>query len=233
MAEKFVIPVEVFYSYAVEDESLRKELEKHLTILKRKRLITTWHVHQIVAGMERVKEINTHLNSAHIILLLVSPDFIASEYCYEVEVRRAMERHVLGEACVIPILLRPVVWDGAPFSTLQALPAGGKPVTSWADRDRAFYDITLGIQDAAENITQKFRFSHAPQTTDVIAIDYDFALSYASEDREAAETLANALRQRSVKVFCFSQDIDRKKRLSQSRVGDNVGVESGKEAQYL
>jgi len=214
IAEEPVIPVEVFYSYAVEDENLRQELEKHLAILKWKQIISTWHVRQISAGMELAKEINTHLNSAHIILLLVSPDFMASDYCYEVEVRRAMERHALGEACVIPILLRPVVWDGAPFSILQALPTGGTPVTNWANRDSAFEDITLGIQIVTRGISQKFRPPPAHQLADAIIKDYDFALSYASEDRNTAEALAYALRQKGVKVFCYSLDVDKEKRLS-------------------
>lgn len=222
VAEGPVVPVEVFYAYAVEDESLRQELEKQLTILKRKQLISIWYVRQISAGMGRAKEINRHVNSAHIILLLVSPDFIASDYCYEVEIRRAMERHVLGETRVIPILLRPVVWDGTPFSRLQVLPAEGKPVTNWVDHDRAFYDITLGIQEVAEGIAQKFRPTRGFEPMEIVRKDYDFALSYASEDRAPAETLADALRQRGAKVFCYSQDVDKKKRLS--LLGKNLEV---------
>ena len=94
--------IEVFYSYAHEDETLRRELEKHLRILERRGIITGWHDRKISAGKEWGAEIDRHLSSARIILLLISPDFLASDYCWGVEVKRAMERHGAGEACVIP-----------------------------------------------------------------------------------------------------------------------------------
>src|SRR5947209_5049969 len=114
--------VEVFFSYAHADELLQKKLETHLSALKRQGLIVEWHDRDISAGTDWAHEINAHLNSAHIILLLVSPDFIASEYCYSIEMLRAMERHESGEARVIPIVLRPTDWKGMPFSKLEALP---------------------------------------------------------------------------------------------------------------
>jgi hypothetical protein len=98
--------LEIFYSYAHEDERLRKALDKHLSLLKRDGLISDWYDHKITAGKEWASEILTHLDSAQIILSLVSPDFIASDYCYSVEMQRAMERHELGDACVIPIILQ-------------------------------------------------------------------------------------------------------------------------------
>src|SRR5947209_333656 len=103
--------IEVFFSYAHEDEKLRLGLEKQLISLKRQGLITGWHDRKIVPGTDWANEIDTHLNTASIILLLVSPDFIASEYCYSIEMQRAMERHKSGEAHVIPIILRPVDWE--------------------------------------------------------------------------------------------------------------------------
>lgn len=210
------MPIEVFYSYAAQDEILRQELEKHLGILKRKKLISTWHCRMIYPGMDQMQEVHAHLNTAHIILLLVSSDFIASDYCYEIEVNRAMERHMLGEACIIPVLLRPVVWDGAPFSKLQPLPIGGNPVTTWANRDSAFYDITIGIQVAAKNMSKKFPTTYKTQLIKEIVKDYlyDFAFSYASEDRVYAEALSNSLRHQGVRVFCYSQDMDKKRRLA-------------------
>src|SRR5260370_14341164 len=131
MAAEARQPLEVFYSYAHEDEPLRQELEKHLHILELQGFIKGWHDRDISAGIEWANEIDTHLNSAHIILLLVSPDFLASRYCYSVEMKRAMERHYAKEACVIPIILRPLYWQGAPFHKLQLLPTDAKPVTQW------------------------------------------------------------------------------------------------------
>ena len=153
MTEGIAKSVEVFYSYALEDTLFQKELEKHLSILKRQKLITAWQYHEITAGSESAQEIHTHLNSAQIILLLVSSDFLASDYCYEIEMQRALERHKAGEACVIPIILRPVDWKDAPFGKLEPLPKGGKPITSWQGRhgrDQAFLDVTLGIRKVLE-----------------------------------------------------------------------------------
>ncbi len=119
-------PLTFFYSYAHEDEELRDELEKHLSLLQRQGLITTWHDRCIAPGTDWVHEIDAHLEAASIILLLIIPDFLASDYCYDVEVQRALERHTCGEARVIPIIVRPVDWHSAPFGHLQCLPRDGK-----------------------------------------------------------------------------------------------------------
>src|SRR4051812_2446839 len=113
---------EVFYSYAREDEKLRDALMTHLAVLKKQGLIKEWFDREVGPGAEWKKEIDVRLNAAHIILLLISPEFIASDYCYDVEAKRAIERHEAGEARVIPIILRPAMWEGSPFGHLQALP---------------------------------------------------------------------------------------------------------------
>ena len=142
-------PLEVFYSYSHNDEKLRDQLDKHLSSLKREGTIRTWHDRRIVPGEELDKEIDAHLGTADLILLLVSPDFMASDYCYGKEVQRAMQRHDAGGARVIPIILRPVDWHSAPFGKLRALPTDGKPVTSWPDEDQAFLNVAQGIRDVA------------------------------------------------------------------------------------
>lgn len=144
------MPLELFYSYAREDETLRNQLNKHLSALEREGLIIGWHDRKISAGSEWQDQIDEHLRSAHIILFLVSADFIASDYCYDVEVREALERHARHEAVVIPIILRSVDWSRTPFAKLQALPRDGKPVTSWANQDEAFTNIVQGIGKVAE-----------------------------------------------------------------------------------
>ena len=103
-------PLLLFYSYAHEDELLREQLEKHLSLLKRQGFISGWHDREILPGATWAQEIDVHLESASIVLLLVSPDFLASDYCYEVEMQRALERHRCGETRVIPIILRPCDW---------------------------------------------------------------------------------------------------------------------------
>jgi len=145
-------PIEVFYSYSHKDEGLRDELDSHLSILRRQGVITGWYDRRIGAGREWEGEIDTHLNTADIILLLISADFLASDYCYDVEIKRAMERHDAGEAHVIPVILRPVFWKGSPFGKLQALPKDARPVTTWANRDKAFLNVAQGIRAAVEEL---------------------------------------------------------------------------------
>ena len=113
-----------------------------------------WHDREITAGTEWEREIDTHLNSAQIILLLVSPDFMDSDYSYSIEMKRAMARHERGEARVIPVILRAVYWQGAPFGKLQALPTDAKPVMSryWHNLDEAFFDVAEGIHEAIKKL---------------------------------------------------------------------------------
>jgi DNA polymerase III delta prime subunit len=139
-------PAQLFYSYAHEDEVLRNTLEKHLSLLQRQDLIAPWHDRQIPVGSEWTGEINKHLDTATIILLLISPDFLASDYCYDIEMQRAIERHKSGEAHVIPIILRPCSWQSAPFGSLQALPKDGRPLTTWPNQDEAFLEVEQGIR---------------------------------------------------------------------------------------
>src|SRR5690348_2307570 len=144
--------IKLFYCYAREDKLLRDELEKHLSWLKRQYKLNNWHDREILPGEEWEQAIDAHLNSAHLVLLLISPDFMASDYCYSKEMQRALERHQAGTCRVIPILLRPTHWQGAPFSTLQLLPIDAKPITSWQDRDEAFKDVVLEISRTIESL---------------------------------------------------------------------------------
>lgn len=147
--------IEVFFSYAHEDEGLRNELAKHLRLLERQRLIKAWYDRDITAGGEWRREIETQLNAAQIILLLISSDFLASDFCWSVELERAMQRHEAGEARVIPIILREVDWHEAPFGQLQALPKNAEPVTNWSNRDQAFADIGRGIRRVVQELSEK------------------------------------------------------------------------------
>ncbi len=144
--------VRIFFSYSHKDEGLRDQLANHLAILQREGVITTWHDRRIVPGDEWSDEISEHLHSADIILLLISADFLASDYCYDVEMKDALERHKSGKSKVIPVILRPVDWRGAPFGSLQALPKDAKPVTSWPSLDDGFQDVARGIRQAVSVI---------------------------------------------------------------------------------
>jgi TolA-binding protein len=138
--------VYVFFSYAHRDKMLRDKLEDHLSILKYRGLIAAWHDREIIAGEDWAQQIDIHLNTAHIILLLISSNFMASGYCYGIEMKRALERHERGEAHVVPVLLRPVLFTEAPFAKLQMLPTNAKAVATWRNRDSAFVDIALNIE---------------------------------------------------------------------------------------
>jgi hypothetical protein len=121
--------------------------------LQREGKIANWHDRRIGASREWHGEIDSHLNSAPVILLLVSPSFLASDYIHDVELKRAMERHEAGEARVIPVILRPSDWKHAPFYKLQALPRDARPVTTWGNRDAAFLDIAQGIRAVIQELT--------------------------------------------------------------------------------
>jgi len=138
----------IFFSYSHADEDLRDRLEKHLAMLKHEGLVETWHDRRIEAGGELDNTIRRELERADIILLLVSADFLASTYCYTIEMQRAIERHKAGEARVIPVILRPCDWHGAPFGKLLATPDDGKPVRSFGDIDEGFLQVARAIRKA-------------------------------------------------------------------------------------
>ena len=148
--------VEIFFCYAREDEEIRKKLEKQLRASKRQGIIDIWYDREISPGAEWEREIDRHLNSAKIILLLVSPDFIDSDYCYSQEMLRAMERHERGDARVIPVILRPVYWQAAPFGKLQALPTDAKAIISHDLHylDDAFFDVAEGMRKVALELSE-------------------------------------------------------------------------------
>jgi hypothetical protein len=142
--------IRVFVSYSHRDDDLRAELDTHLTMLRRRKVIDTWVDHQITAGDELDGAIRQELERADVILLLVSSYFLASEYCYAIEMERAMERHAAGAARVIPVILHPCDWAHAPFARLKVVPRDGKPVSTFNNRHEAFLQITTAIREAAE-----------------------------------------------------------------------------------
>ncbi|MBV9711259.1 MAG: TIR domain-containing protein, partial [Ktedonobacteraceae bacterium] len=157
--------IELFYSYAHEDEALRNRLNNHLSLLRQQGFIRAWYDRDINAGSLWAQEIDAHLASARIILLLVSPSFLASDYCYGIEMKEAMRRHEAGEATVIPIILRPCDWEDASFAKLHALPKDAKAVTMWANRDAAFTDIAKGIRKLVNQLNGNSPATSSEDTT--------------------------------------------------------------------
>ncbi len=161
--------VEIFFCYAHKDEEFLNKLKAHLIPLYREGLVDLlWHDRNISAGTEWEREIDTYLNKSQIILLLVSPDFIASENCYSIEMKRALERHEQKEARVIPIILRRVHWHQLPFGRHQAVPTDGKPVKSWQDEDEAFFNVVEGIRNAIEELAVQSQVLAPAPSTDVL-----------------------------------------------------------------
>jgi hypothetical protein len=157
--------VKVFFSYSHKDEVLRDDLATHLSLMKRQGIIEAWHDREISAGAEWANAIDDNLNAADIILLLVSANFLASDYCYDIEMQRAMERHEAREARVIPIILKPTDWSDAPFAKLQALPKNAKAVTTWQDKDEAFLNVAQGIRRVVEDMAKSKTSSTVSETT--------------------------------------------------------------------
>lgn len=135
----------IFISYSHKDKDFREELEVHLAPTKRRRHIDVWTDCNIVAGKDIDREILHKLDGADIVLLLVSPDFLASNYCCLVEMDRAMKRHEDGKAYVVPVILRHCNWSGEVFAGLRATPQDAKPITTWTHRDEAYLDVVQQV----------------------------------------------------------------------------------------
>ncbi len=142
----------IFFSYSHRDEALRDQLETHLAMLKREGLIESWHDRRMTAGSQLDWEIDKELNAADIILLLLSPDFLASDYCYKIEKARALERHEEGTARLISVILRPCDWKHTDLAQYVVTPTDGRPITQWPDRDEAFLNVVTSIRRAIEEI---------------------------------------------------------------------------------
>lgn len=218
-------PVTLFYSYAHEDEGLRDELQDHLMILERRGVIRSWHDRAITAGSDWSHEIDQHLRTADLVLLLISKDFIASDYIFGVELGVAMQRQRRGEAVVVPILLRevdlqPEDADGFPFVSLldsQGLPRDRKPVTSWSNRDEAWTHVARGLRATvkdvqarrASTISDTRAIEPAPPPTPPtggplltrVADDFMQRISQANAARGGATVDAEELRQQATRLI--------------------------------
>jgi hypothetical protein len=139
-------PLKVFVSYSHADEQLLRRLLPHLASLRNQGRITDWHDRRSSAGTDWKGKIDENLLTAHVILMLVSSDFLQSEYCQDVEMRQALDRHSRNEARLVPIFLRPCDWEHEPFAAIQGLPKDAKPVTRWSKRDLAYTDIARGLR---------------------------------------------------------------------------------------
>ena len=148
---KLTEPIRLFISYSHEDEHMRKQLVEHLGILDFQGLTEGWDDHHIVPGSEWEAVIDERLNSANIIVLLISSKYFSSKPCKS-EMKRAMERHKADEARVIPVLLSDCDWRNAPFAGLQMLPEYARPIDEWDNSNKAFANVARGIHRAVEEL---------------------------------------------------------------------------------
>ena len=163
--------IPVFYSYSHKDESFRKELVTHLEFLRRNNLIEGWSDREITPGSNWEEEINFNIQKAKIILLLISPDFIASDYCYETETIFALEQHEKNEAKVIPIIIRPCLWKLSQFNHIQVLPKEGKAITTWQNRDSAWLNVAEGIIKVIEELKEENKSKIADNKNDNLDLE--------------------------------------------------------------
>ncbi len=156
--------IKLFISFADEDEVFDRRLETHLDPLVQQEIIALWHRQKIMAGQDKIIEVDRHLTEAHIILVLISPDFLASNYCQRIEVSQAIERHRRGEIRIIPVLLRPTVLEGTLFAGLQALPSNGTPLSQWDDKDAACVQIVEDVRRVIADIHINTARETVPET---------------------------------------------------------------------
>ncbi len=186
--------IPVFYSYAHVDDAFRAQLEIRLELLRRQNIIEGWSDRKIAPGSNWEEDINFNLKKAQIIILLISPEFLASDYCYETETIFALEQHEKGKAIVVPIIIRPCLWEISNFKHLQVLPRDGKALTLWKNIDEAWLNVSKAIlsliqemvakaQRAAEEQTRSIEAATATKPASLLEtiIDSDYYLSKNKE----------------------------------------------------
>ncbi len=182
--------IQIFYSYATEDEEWQKKLEKQLSVLKQDGFVSHWHHGLIGAGNEQQMEIDEHLNTATIFLLLISPDFMSSDHCMNVEVKKAFERYEKKEAHVIPVILRPIAWKKGKLNKLQPLPRNGKPVSKWEDPEDALFHVAEEVSRVIGNFVVREWLNHGSTLYETKFYEealkaFENALKYDSSNAEA------------------------------------------------
>src|SRR5260370_4017724 len=191
-------PLNVFCCYAHEDQELLAQLKRHLAPLQRQNLITIWSDKDINAGIEWEKELDKHLECADIVLLLISPDFMDSDYCYGTEMVRTLARHNESSTVAIPILLRPTLWQNSLFAKLQIIPTGAKPVTSWSNQDEAYYDIAQHINRVISTSPEFFEGKvHLPLDND----------AFSADEKYRQEAMG---KEKSIVFYSWQSDLDPK-----------------------
>jgi TIR domain len=194
------VAVTVLLCYADEDERMVGQLKKQLSMLERNGHIALWDYGHISAGTEWEQEMNKHLDEAEMILLLISDSFLASDYCYKVQMQRAIERHERKEVRVIPVILRPVYWNEPPLDKLQPLPDRAKPISRWTPRDEGWKNVVAGIKKVIEQLNVQ-RLPDPAEERRVLMADLDQLIATVKSHMQPpprANATANTLQQLSI-----------------------------------
>ena len=176
--------MKAFISYSHRDRAALERLHTHLAVLRSDGRLDEWFDREILAGEEVDFEIEERLESSELFLLLVSPDFLASDYCVKREMKRALERHRSGDARVVPIVIEPCDWASTALRNLKALPQDGRPVSEWTNENNAFLDVV-------QELRRMLDAEDVPYTVSVILSPYLGAVSrpaiFAFSARHEAE----------------------------------------------
>ena len=136
--------IEIYTVYTQNDERFFLKIKEQLDILRRQGWPISCHENEITHNTEWQERDN--LETAHLILLLISTTFLNSDFCYSEQVCQAVKRHRTDRLCyVMPIILHPILallLERTPFGTLDFLPTNGKPVDEWKSSRKAYNDIT-------------------------------------------------------------------------------------------
>lgn len=193
--------VKIFISYSEKDRLLKESLEQHLTVLQRNKIVSTWSDREIVAGQDWGKEIDKNLINSDVILLLISSDFLSSDYCYDIEVKTAIKRHKNGLTIVVPVILRYCDWEGTQFDHLQVLPQDARPIKDWEDQDLAFLNVVEGLKEVIINMAKvegkamNKKITFRLENADLLEIECDLiALKHAQDFYGVDFLVADTLR---------------------------------------
>jgi len=201
-------PLKGFISYSRDDIKMRRNFTKHLSSLENMGQLFSWHDGEILAGQEWEPEITRNLETADVILLLVSSSFIASKYCYGIELTKALERHKSHEAIVIPIIIKDCLWESLAFAKLQCLPLkDGRPksIATWPNKDTAWTEVVKGIKNTiSKNQTQTEKKTLEQNPFNLSPLALDIAEWLYKNDPEGMTYLSHNLT-RIIEAFSLSQ----------------------------
>lgn len=177
----------VFISYSHRDEKALERLHTHLATLRRQGSISAWYDREVLAGDDLDSKIEMALSQSNVFLALVSPDFLASNYCYEREMTYALTRHAEGSLRVVPIILEPCDWKSTPLAKLKALPKDGKPISTWTNENVAYLDVVTELRRITSeqpSTASEFPASTPPLSTKREGRRYRIKKEFDSIDRD-------------------------------------------------